>query len=49
MTHINPQHGLGTLVNHVAEEENPYNAQVKFPFTRPPLLVFRMWRPAGGF
>ena len=28
MTHINPQHGLGTLVNHVAEGENPFNAQI---------------------
>jgi methionine-gamma-lyase len=28
MTQINPRHGLSTLVNHVAEGDNPLNAQV---------------------
>lgn len=27
MTKIDPTHGLGTLVNHVSEGDNPYNAQ----------------------
>jgi len=28
MNHYNPQHGIGTLVNHIAEEGHPYHAHI---------------------